>query len=378
VGDGAAQFPGVPEMMESVRRWSGFVCPDCRFVFRVPREHDGRGIVCPSCRRLLKIPLPDDETPPLAVFLPHEAKTKVQKKRRKDRALSRVDHEWEKCDDQSSDPSPGVRGQMTLMLVGGTALFALIVAGVLMTMFGGGKAPPVLQRPVAEQLLPQQEEAEDTSLPEADFLAAAEPLAAKFLSATSVTDLLPLLRNPQTAEPRLRSKYPDGKIEAPGMEVFNTTGEVARNGHAMTVKVRTGGLDEKSLAFFMTPEGLKIDWESWIGWSEMPWNEFLNTRPVAGKLFRVWLSPVDYYNFAFSDDLKWRSYRLTSPDEEHAVYGYVEHGSAIDKLLMPSPDENMIPLTVTLSFPEKSTSRNQVLVGKVVAKGWMLETKESP
>lgn len=47
------------------RRWSGFVCPDCRFVFRVPRDHDGEGIVCPSCRRMLRIPKEGEETAPL-------------------------------------------------------------------------------------------------------------------------------------------------------------------------------------------------------------------------------------------------------------------------------------------------------------------------
>ena len=170
---------------------------------------------------------------------------------------------------------------MTWMLAGGVALFALIVAGVMMIMLSGGKAPPVVTLPADEPTTPPQENPADASLSDIAFLAAAEPLAGKFLSATSVADLLPLVRNPQTAEPRLRSMYPDGKIESPGMSTFNTTREVIRNGQAMSVKVRTNDLDEKPLAFFMTPDGLKIDWESWAGWSEMPWDEFLATKPVS-------------------------------------------------------------------------------------------------
>jgi hypothetical protein len=378
VGGGAAQFPGVPETMENARRWSGFVCPDCRFVFRVPREHDGRGVVCPSCRRLLKVPLPDDVTPPLVVPLPANASTKGQKKRRKGRSRRRNDHDWENADHEAGHSSRRTRRQMTWMLVGGAALFALIVAGVVMTMLNGGKAPPVGTLPSAAPPIPPQEKAADAPLSDVAFLTAAEPLAAKFLSATSIAELLPLVRNPQTAEPRLRSMYPDGKIEAPGMGAFNPTSEVTRHGQAMTVKVRTRELDEKPMAFFLTTEGLKIDWESWVGWSEMPWDEFLTTKPVAGKLFRVWLSPVDYYNFAFSDDLKWQSYLFESPDGEHSVYGYVERASELDNRLRPSPDVKKTPLVVTLSFPENATSRNQVLVGKVVAEGWTLETEESP
>ncbi len=378
MGGGAAQFPCVPETMENARRWSGFVCPDCRFVFRVPREHDGRGVICPSCRRLLKVPLPEDATPPLVVPLPPGASHAGEKKRRKGKSRRRAEHDWENSDDKTLESSRHTRRQMTWMLVGGVGFFALIVAGVLMIMLGGENELPTAPPPVAQLPPPLPEDAAPAELSDAVFLAAAEPLAEKFLSAASVADLLPLVRNPQTAEARLRSKYPDGKIEAPGMSAFNPTGEVTRHGRAMTVKVGTGALDQKPLAFFMTPEGLKIDWESWAGWSEMSWDEFLTARPVSGKLFRVWLSPVDYYNFDFTDDVKWRSYRLTSPDEEHAVYGYVERGSAIDKQLIPSPDVVMTPLTVTLSFPANATSRNQVLVGKLVAEGWTLETEESP
>lgn len=211
-----------------------------------------------------------------------------------------------------------------------------------------------------------------------EFLAAAEPLAGKFLAAGRVDDLLPLVRKPQTAGPRMRSMYPDGKIEAPGMNAFDTNREVVRQGHAMTVNVRTDNLDVKPLAFFVTPEGLKIDWESWIGWSEMPWDEFANTKPVPARMFRVWLSSVDYYNFDFSDDRKWQSYLLVSADGNHTLYGYVERGSELDSRLKPSPDVKQAALTVMLSFPENATSRNQVLIGSLLAEGWTLETGESP
>ena len=47
------------------RRWSAYVCPDCRLVFRIPMNHEGRGTVCPCCSRLLRIPKEGDPVPPL-------------------------------------------------------------------------------------------------------------------------------------------------------------------------------------------------------------------------------------------------------------------------------------------------------------------------
>jgi len=76
---------------EKARRWSAFVCPDCRFVFRVPRDHDGVGIICPSCRRMLRIPGEGDAAPPLIASLQkgnlsvEESSQDVQEKGRKKR-----------------------------------------------------------------------------------------------------------------------------------------------------------------------------------------------------------------------------------------------------------------------------------------------------
>lgn len=267
---------------------------------------------------------------------------------------------------------------MRWMLAGGAALFALIVAGVLTIMMGGGGAPPVVAPPVAEAPPAEEEKVPDATLTDVEFLTAAEPLAEKFLAARGVDELLPFVRNPDVCGPRLRAMYPDGTIEAPGMSAFDTNREVVRTGKAMSVIVRTDDLELKTLSFFMTPDGLKIDWESWVGWSEIPWEVFTDTKPVSAKMFRVWLSPVDYYNFGFSDDLKWQSYLLESPDGNYTLYAYVERGSVLDSRLKPSPDVKKTPLTLMLSFPDDAASSNQVLVEKFVAEGWMLETEESP
>lgn len=43
------------------RRWGGFLCPECSFIFRVPKDHDGVGTVCPACQQLLRIPKESNE-----------------------------------------------------------------------------------------------------------------------------------------------------------------------------------------------------------------------------------------------------------------------------------------------------------------------------
>ena len=49
----------MPEAGNAKQNWEGLVCPVCRFVFRVPMNHNGAGVVCPACAHLLQIPSVD-------------------------------------------------------------------------------------------------------------------------------------------------------------------------------------------------------------------------------------------------------------------------------------------------------------------------------
>lgn len=272
---------------------------------------------------------------------------------------------------------------MLWMLMGGVALFLLILAGVLVTMLGGNAVrPPVAASLPATTTTAPTVKTEVAPAPvtasDAAFLAEAEPLAKKFLEARRIDELLPLVRNPGVAEARMRRYYPDGTIASPGMAAFNVDSTITRLGTITRLKVRTRDYAEKALALVATPQGLKIDWESWVGWSDMPWQDFLASKSTTPHAFRLILDNVDYYNFAFSDDVKWQAYRLSSPDETHAIYGYAERGSKVNGRLRPPSDGAQIPMILMLKFPPSATSNNQVLVDQVVADGWVLESESPP
>src|SRR5688572_10229779 len=119
--------------MENARRWSGYVCPDCRFVFRVPQGHDGKGVVCPCCRRLLRIPGVDD-TPPALMARPEKEQAErpvlIRRARSRGEPLTEV-HSWEQL------PTGRHRSDsrsMRLMLIGGAVMLALIIGGVVVSM----------------------------------------------------------------------------------------------------------------------------------------------------------------------------------------------------------------------------------------------------
>lgn len=343
---------------------------------------------------MLKIPMPGDHPAPLVVpvkgAVAGESETAADaaehdeagRKRRKKRRKKRSDeNDWDETPAKVNHRRREDRRQMMWMLLGGGTLFALIVAGVAMTLWDDGDGEPVAGSGlplVAEADGAGEESGTDVfQRSDAEFLKLAEPLAERFLNARRVEDLQETVRNPDLAEPRMRAVYPDGKLTPPGMAGFNLRRDVVRKDGFATVTVRTRDYEDKALTFSDAEDGVKVDWESWAGWSAMPWPEFLDKKPEEARVFRVTLSPVDYYNFGFSDDRKWHSYQLVSPDGEHALYAYAERDSVLDARLKPGPDVKHLPLMLALKFPEGG-SHNQVLIEDMTADSWVVETEPEP
>jgi len=140
----------------------------------------------------------------------------------------------------------------------------------------------------------------------------------------------------------------------------------------MVVDVRTRNFEKRQITFVETPEGLKIDWESWVGWSEMSWPALLAALPTQATVFRLIVKRVDYYNFGFSDDNQWQSYRLESLDGEHMIFGYVQRGSAAAAKIQMGSEVDFLPMILKIRFPAKvAASNNQVVIDEVVATNWL-------
>lgn len=99
-------------------------------------------------------------------------------------------------------------------------------------------------------------------------------------------------------------------------------------------------------------------------------------------LARVILSRTDYFNYHFSDDRKWISYHLGSPDARHTLYGYVRRGSGLhlqlERLLGPrgtGKGRQSRTMTFRLAFP-KGDRRKQVEIRQIVTTGWVVSSKQ--
>ena len=378
-------------------------------MFRVPRDHDGQGLVCQSCRRLLRIPAPGEQTAPLRAesIKPHgiapqpqpvaaaadsagtaeesvlrRIKHRVRKRRNATAAGEAPSRPaWDREGSGSARSTRYDRHSMRWMLGGGVALVGLVIGGLWIALHAAGGGKVVIQPAPLPQAVATPDAAEaagEAVLPAImkrsvpSLLAETEPLARKFLEAKSIDELLPLVHHPERAKPRLQRQFPQGRIEPPGLAQFNTTSNLSYGDSFITVDVRTRNFESRQLTFIETPEGLKIDWECWAGWSEMTWPALLAALPTEATVFRVIVKRVDYYNFAFSDDTQWQSYRLESLDGEHMIFGYVERGSPVAGKIHMSSEVDHAPMILKIRFPAHvAASNNQVVIDDVVASGWL-------
>ncbi len=344
--------------------------------------------MCPSCRRLLRIPAAGDLIPPLhapvrdgrveervPAAVDHDADPsgdgEIRRRRKRKRSHRNESHGWESEGRRRKSSGTETR-QMQWMLAGGCALLLAILGAVFFAMRGHPEPVATSSPAVADAGSSEQAAtAPVVRRSEFQFAADAEPVARAFLEATTVDALLETVDQPDIVAQRILSIHPDGTIDAPGLSDFNLTRQIEYHGPYGVLYVRTQDFGVRRMALREYPDGLKVDWESWAGWSQTPWDDFMATRPTDPRAFRVMIRPVDYYNFDFADDRVWQSYRLDSPDGGHTMHGYVERDSLADERIRSSLERQERPMLLELSFPENPQGRGQVVIHRQLADHWI-------
>ena len=357
-------------------------------MLRMPAEGDVPPPLHGKGRKFLPVSLPDsleraregkslpDTEGAVPVLQPEE---KGERHKRRHHPHKDEQPDWEK------ETAVRVRKKGGGFLGRGIAIAFVILAtvGVLLVLVKRKTPSPTVSLPARSAPVPKKPEnalekkPEEQALPaelagdQAQLLSRVNSAARTFLEADTVEKLLPLIRNPEKVGPKLREWYPDGKVPAVGLSRPADTVGVVPDSKIIFSKFFTRDFDEKQIAFFDGDGGLKVDWESYVGWSEIPWSEFIAERPSKPLLFRVSLNKEEYYNFDYSDDAKWQSYRMVSPDGQHILYGYARKDSAVVEALRMDEAGETLKTTLLLRFQGGGDSKNQVLIEKIVADGWI-------
>ena len=136
---------------------------------------------------------------------------------------------------------------------------------------------------------------------------------------------------------------------------------------------------------------LLLDWDAWVGYSEVPWKEIKIKKSQVPVLIRAVATVSDYYNHEYSDALRYFAVKLRSPDGLYSFNAYVPRetilaiamanlvGVKMPRQLKPGTPFSVLrpPLTkalVTLriAYGPTSESPDDVLITQLIADRWLL------
>lgn len=377
--------------------WLGCACPACHQVFRVPETSAGKQAQCPNCDDLVDIPLTarrvENDFRHMEEFkqTPEAGADGTGRRRIRHHGPAKAP---EPVEDLTWDQNPAPvrkrvrrkQGFRILILVGAVIIIGVGVFVWSRTVLKGVEEPDVSE---VDPLFPPEspsvgvaaQDGPKESVGELDPTVVLEPVrlaVARFLQAESVDEMLKFVRGGEREREKIRRYYASKVYVAQSPLHIAPNGGVRTTGTVMALVVILRDQSSRSIAVEKLGDRYLIDWESWVGYSDLSWEELQKTRPIGPKTFRVLCSNVEYYNFEFSDDRKWRSYRLQSPDQLHTLYGYVRRNSPQEQRLS-SVDKNRpgkySAFVVKLRYPKREGRKDQVLIDEVRTEGWVLDLR---
>lgn len=214
----------------------------------------------------------------------------------------------------------------------------------------------------------------------ADFRDKVWKVVSEFCNAPTHRELMSVIRDPERVGPIIRDYYTSGGhtwVAIPVSQVPDPSAfETDKNWTAF--KLPLPDFRSRSMAVEETAKGFKVDWESFVAYSEMPWDKLRESKPRTPVLLRAIVRRSGYYNFDFPSEDTHRCFQIYDEARENVIYGYIRRGSDVEKkmeeIMLNTIDVHAI---FKVAYPEKSTANNQVNITEIVAKGWILG-KDAP
>lgn len=412
----------MPETGNAKQNWEGLVCPVCRFVFRVPMNHNGAGVVCPACAHLLQIPSVDQRRMVANARAQASSKASVSrhglKKDIGDMMFKEapgdtgdgIDNDLVPVDDfeprdvssqpkqlvddscEQDDDFPGLPAweqdrpaaaaepisALTWILSGSLLGVSIVVVSIWLMVqsidddvdYDASDSAAELQKDT--ELQKDIRPIDNRQAKESRMVKESKKVVVEFLEAKTETDVEALIRTPQVSIPRMRAWYHRDPWVTPGVRVVGHKNNITINGDTITMDVQLDNFEIKKIVVVQTAAGYKVDWESWVAWTSVNWQELFDLRPTDPVEVRVLCKRVNYYNRVFNDSTKWFAVRLSHPDSDKSIYGYIDSElPQFHRFITDLVRGEELPVTLKISYPQNSPVGNQVSIIEHIQSGWV-------
>jgi hypothetical protein len=212
----------------------------------------------------------------------------------------------------------------------------------------------------------------------------------RFLEADSLEKMAAEVRHPELSRPRMERYYAANPVKPRKKRSESQSWSEIRIAETEFIRA-AWELDDFRIypvALEIIPGGdPKVDWESFVNWSELPWKDFLKTPPDQSVDFRVTVThePGDqYYNYSFKGrELDLMCFKIEDPERYGSCWAYCDKDSeAASQLLfhlksarrqrqVNQDGKVAISCILRLRFPPEGRKTNQVMIEKFIHDNWV-------
>jgi hypothetical protein len=234
------------------------------------------------------------------------------------------------------------------------------------------------RRSLAEESLTARERDKAEEIDAETLIGSLEKAVRGFFDARSMEEMLIHVRHPDRVARLMERHYADGFPQA--VRVLSIAGmdPLTIDRHAsfwMVVCELEGGSVSQLLVEAVSETETKVDWETYVCYQAMAWDEFASTRPggYTGD-FRVYAEKDHFYSHEFSDSAAFESYRLTALNGEAVLFGYVPQGAEFARRmseLIDGQNGAPAPLILRLHVPQGVASPSGVVIRELVNPRWV-------
>ena len=265
------------------------------------------------------------------------------------------------------------------------ALFSLRNNGAVLSP-GQAKGAPASSAPKSE-LSERDEQRIALGLPKADppvsgivNVEAKRPLiedtVRRFFEVGSVAEKLAFVRDPLRVRPLMNDYYNRRPMTKMKWQSLGWTLPVDEPGFRLgyVQAIFESGPTASLIVEEMENGSFAVDWESYVRYGELSWQDFLMIRPMQPKLFRIIASKSDN-GPASMVGVGREMIEIKHPEEEGVVYATLDKN---DPNLAPMVQQLQqgkwkdVPLTLRLCYPGTASDGKAVRIAGIEGKGWLI------
>lgn len=198
----------------------------------------------------------------------------------------------------------------------------------------------------------------------------------KYCEARSIEDMLPVIRHAERVKPLMEEWYRKRPLESGVFDSMSRFQPVTM-GNKGTFWAVACNLKDKSVRSLLLEElpsgAVEVDWETAVSYQPMDWSDYAKQAPLGSFDFRVWIVPDNLFSHEFSNAEKWSCYRLSAPQGDEVLYGYVVTQSELGQKLSQLVQQNgnkQIPVLLRISKPPDLKSQRGVVIEKLCSPRW--------